>query len=123
MRLYKKIIRNLKKIFKSFRNFYKIFINLILFAVLIKPMFQINYLSGIFLIVTFLYVFLIRTDIIIRHSFYVIVLFIILLIRSLVLPILFKGLGDMKGDFLIEGVIFVLVWILIYLQTRKLQRH
>ena len=115
------IVDNLKKVFKSSDSFFATFIGVIMFFVVVKPMFQISIFLGILLILTFLYVLLIKTEIIIESPGYAIVLFSVFAIRFYIAPILFDGLKSMKSGFWIEGITFLIVWLMIYSKTKKLE--
>lgn len=115
------ILKNLEEIFESWNNFWGAFISIIIFILAIKPMFETSIISGLLLIGTYLYVFLFKTKILIESPGYAIILFGIFAIRHHIFPILLDGIKNMKNGFWIEGITFVIVWLIIYLKTKEIE--
>ncbi|MBR9706194.1 hypothetical protein GOV14_04110 [Candidatus Pacearchaeota archaeon] len=123
MDLQETIKDNLKKVFSSRDSFFATLIGVIMFILVIKPMFQVSIFSGILLILTFLYILLIKTEIIIESPGYAVVLFAIFAIRFHIVPIFFDGLKNMKSGLWINGITFMIVWLMIYLKTKELENE
>ncbi len=108
----------------------KIKVNLIPFSlallfslILIKPMFQISILTGVLYIFTCLYVFLIKPELFIKYPGYSFIIFIILAIRWGIGDVRVKGLNFLDSGEIVSGIIYLIVWILIYIKTKEMQRH
>ena len=112
---------NILLIFKSKESFFATAVGIFMFTIVIEPMFQISKISGILLIFTFLYILLIKTKIIIESPGYAIFLFSIFAIRFYIAPIFFDGLKNIQSGLLIEGITFIIVWLMIYIKTKELE--
>jgi len=123
MGLLDKVFENFGKVFSSWDSFISAVIGVIMFIAVIKPMFQVSVISGILLILTFLYILLIKTEIVIESPGYAIVLFVIFAVRTHILPIFFDGLKSIRAGLWMTGFTFVVVWFMIYVKTKELEEH
>ena len=115
-----KILDYLRKIKSAPINFS---LALLFSFVLIKPMFQINILSFGIYIVTLIWVFVFKPELFIKYPGYSFLIFIILAIRWGIGDVRTKGLNFLGSGEVASGVIYLIVWILIYLKTKTMQRH
>lgn len=100
------------------------FILALLFTfILIKPMFQVNIISGIFYIVTFLWIFIKKPELFIKYPGYSFIIFFILLIRWGIGSVSAKGLDFLGSREVVSGIIYLIVWIMIYLKVKSMQKH
>ena len=100
-----------------------VIIALIITLVLIKPMFQISIFSGILFIITMIWIFLIKVEIFIDTPGYAIVIYAILAIRWAIKDVGKEGILNLFKGEVLTGIVFVIVWVMIYLRTKELERH
>lgn len=104
-------------------NWKNVIIGAFIAILLIQPMFQLSIFSGVLYLLTVGYIFFFKIALIEEYPGYSITLFAILAIRWGISGVLKQGWAEaMKGDIL-TGVIFIIVWVMIYLKTLELQKH
>lgn len=108
---------------KTSMNWKNVIIGGFLALLLIKPMFQLSVFSGILYILTLAYIIIFKLELIEEYPGYSVVLFGILAVRWGISGVLKEGwTNTLKGNIL-TGIIFLIVWAMIYLKTVELQKH
>lgn len=114
---------NLSEIFHSSDSFVKVGIALLLGIFMVKPAFQLSFLTGLMFLGTMIWLFLFKAHLFVRQPGYIIVVFGILAIRGAIGDIRGEGVLFLeKGDF-VSAAAFLITWLIIYLKTKEIQRH
>lgn len=114
---------NFEEIFDSRYNLVKVGIALFVGILMIEPAFQLSIFTGIIFIITLGWLFLFKAYLFIENPYYIIAVFGILAIRGAIGDVAGEGFLFLKKGDILSAFIFFLVWAVIYLKTRQIQRH
>lgn len=114
---------NFEEIFSSWKNFTNVGIALFVGLLMIKPAFQLSIFTGIIFIATLVWLFLFKAYLFVKNPHYIIVVFGILAIRGAIGNVAGQGFLFLKKGDIVSAFIFTVVWVILYLKTKQIQRH